>query len=153
MRDNGIDMPDPEFVDTEGDSAGKGGMAFRVGGPEGGPDKDEYSAADAACRHHLANVLSDRAAVGLSPEDEEKLLAFTRCMREHGIDLPDPGQGGVIIDEGSGSGPNIDPNDPDFQAAQEACGDLLPGKMQVNGSGPGGGPVEGGPSVKTEQDQ
>jgi hypothetical protein len=141
MRDHDIDMPDPEMVESD-EGGGKTGTAFRVGvgGPEGGVDKEKFRAADTACRHFIANVVNEGGRGGLSPEDEEKLLAFTRCMREHGIDLPDPGTGGVIIDEEQGgSGPKIDPNDPDFEAAQEACGSLLPGKMQVSG-GSGTGP-------------
>jgi hypothetical protein len=135
-------MPDPEIVQSD-EGGGKTGMAFRVGvGGAGGdnPDKEKFRAADTACRPLLANVVNDRINGGLSPEDEEKLLAFTKCMREHGIDLPDPGTNGVIVDEGEGgTGPKFDPNDPDFQAAQEACGSLMPGKIQVSG-GAGTGP-------------
>ena len=86
----------------------------------------------------------------MSPEDEEKLLAFTRCMREHGIDMPDPQSNGMVFNEEEGSGPDFDPNSDEFQEAQEACGDLLPGKIQVNGSGPGGGGA--GPQTTTDGD-
>jgi hypothetical protein len=88
MRDNGIDMPDPEIVDDVG--GGNVGMAFKVGGDAGSVDKEEFRAADGACKHYLANVISDTTTGGISPEDEDKLLAFTHCMREHGIDMPDP---------------------------------------------------------------
>jgi hypothetical protein len=51
------------------------------------------------------------------------MLAFSRCMRAHGItNFPDPtfggGGGQLRIDKPSG----IDPNSPAFQAAQKACG-------------------------------
>jgi hypothetical protein len=88
----------------------------------------------------------------MSPEDEEKLLQFARCMREHGIDMPDPQPGGGMIfneEEGDG-GPKIDPDDEDFQAAQEACGELLPGKIKGAGPRVDGGPAGGGTVVPVE---
>jgi hypothetical protein len=152
MRDNGIDMPDPEIVDDVG--GGNVGMAFKVGGDAGSVDKEEFRAADGACKHYLANVISDTTTGGISPEDEDKLLAFTHCIREHGIDMPDPQTSGVIVDEEQGTGPKLDPNDPDFEAAQEACAGLLPGKIE-GGAAPGavmrpngGGGVEPAKPIK-----
>ena len=52
------------------------------------------------------------------------MLAFSACMREHGVDYPDPdvSGGGISIEIG---GPDaaggIDPSSEKFQAAQEAC--------------------------------
>jgi hypothetical protein len=51
-------------------------------------------------------------------------------MRSHGItDFPDPqstnGRVGFSIKAGPGS--DLDPNDPQFQAAQKACQKFLPG--------------------------
>jgi hypothetical protein len=151
MRDHGIDMPDPEMVPVEGE--GPGGVAFKVGVDGGATlDKEDFRAADTACHHFLANVVGDKAGGGLSPEDEDRLLQFARCMREHGIDMPDPQTGGgMIIDEEQGDGSRIDPNSAEFQAAQEACGSLLPGKIQGGGpgggTGPGSGTVKGGVAV------
>ena len=130
MRENGVDMPDPEIVEDDGGGETKG-FGIQVGGPAGSVDKEKFRAADTECRKHLANVVGAGKGPNLSPEDEEKLLQFARCMREHGIDMPDPQNGGMIINEDEGNGPKIDPNDPDFQAAQEACEALLPG----NGAG------------------
>lgn len=156
MRDEGIDMPDPEIIE---DSSGEGatGGALRVEIDGAGPDKEDFRAADATCKKHLANVVDGPVSRGLSPEDEEKLLAFARCMREHGIDMPDPQNGGMIINEEGDDGPNIDPNDPEFQAAQEACGDLMPGKVEINGGPSTGGTgvdggVDGGGGVVTAPD-
>lgn len=60
-----------------------------------------------------------------------KLLAYTNCMRSHGIaDFPDPtpwpnGQGGSFsISAGPGS--DLGPNNPRYQAANRACQALLP---------------------------
>ncbi|HUB69132.1 MAG TPA: hypothetical protein VL984_01800 [Acidimicrobiales bacterium] len=60
-----------------------------------------------------------------------KLLAYSRCMRSHGIaDFPDPqigpnGQGGGFQIKG-GPGSDLDPNSPQFEAANRACQALLP---------------------------
>jgi hypothetical protein len=61
------------------------------------------------------------------------MLAFAECMREHGIDFPDPQFDGGAVMVG---GPGIDPEDPEFQAAQEACGELLPGRPGSAADGP-----------------
>ena len=63
-------------------------------------------------------------------DPEEAMLAFTECMRENGVDVPDPefsedGEGGPRIQMGPGG--DFDPNDPDFQAAQEKCRSHLEG--------------------------
>ena len=46
-------------------------------------------------------------------------LKFSKCMRDHGVDFPDPqrvGSGGIKI-----TGRNINPNDPKTKSAQSAC--------------------------------
>ena len=53
------------------------------------------------------------------------LLAFSACMRSHGItNFPDPGGagGGLNLD-----GTGINPFSPSFKAAQSTCRKLLPG--------------------------
>ena len=80
----------------------------------------------------LGNRASKLAAVGIS---------FSACMRSHGVpNFPDPttSGGGSSISIKSGSG--INPASPSFQAAQTACGKLVPG----------GGPGSGKPSAATE---
>jgi hypothetical protein len=113
MREHGVDMPDPTF------SPG-GGIKQEVRGEPG--DKLRMLDAERACRKYLEAVRPPK----LSKEDEqrfrEQALRFARCMREHGIDMPDPtfGDGGRLkmrIDGASGAGPGS----PRFDAAQEAC--------------------------------
>jgi hypothetical protein len=123
MRENGVDMPDPKF-----DEGGDGSIGFSVGGGTR-PDKAEYEKADKACRQHLEKAISNMKPPELTPEEEEQLLQFARCMREHGVDMPDPGAGGMIFGgPAAASGDKPDVDDKDFQAAQEACADLLPGR-------------------------
>ena len=65
-----------------------------------------------------------------------QFLAFSQCMRSHGVtNFPDPSSGGGI-NIGSSSG--INPAAPSFRAAQSACFHLLPG----------GGPTRGKPSAQ-----
>jgi hypothetical protein len=53
-------------------------------------------------------------------------LAFSQCMRAHGIkDFPDPGSNGAINLNGS-PGSDLNQNNPRYQAADQACKSLLP---------------------------
>ena len=76
----------------------------------------------------------------MDPEMADKLLDFSKCMRDHGIEFPDPQfeGGGVRVQMGD----DIDPTSQAFQDAQAACGDLLPG------GGPG--TVSSGPATEAK---
>jgi hypothetical protein len=117
MRENGIDMPDPQF---EG-----GRVTQRMGGPNVDPEK--LRKAEQACAKYREAIKPPE----MSDEDKEKFrkaaLEHARCMREQGIDMPDPQfdeNGGAQIRMRRGSG--IDPNSAKFREAQEACRDKLP---------------------------
>ncbi|HEX4009319.1 MAG TPA: hypothetical protein VHX62_04900 [Solirubrobacteraceae bacterium] len=72
------------------------------------------------------------AAGAVSPQRSSQAVAFSKCMRAHGVtNFPDPSAGGGIqISSSSG----INPFSPSFKSAQSACRKLLPG------GGPGAGP-------------
>ena len=59
------------------------------------------------------------------------MMAYTRCMRTHGIsDFPDPtpnpgGPGGSFQFNG-GPGSDLNPHNPSYEAANKACQSLLP---------------------------
>jgi hypothetical protein len=147
MREHGIDMPDPE-------TAPGGGFTQRL--EVGKDDAEKMQAAQQACDHILANAGNFRGE--LDPEQLDKLVDFAQCMREHGVDMPDPttnGKGGIMFrSNGSASGSDgpdkvtsdgIDPESPEFQAAQEACGSIL---------GADGGPkFQGGPATGPDSEQ
>jgi hypothetical protein len=148
MRDQGIDMPDPET------SGGAGGGSVRIGGA--GEDRDKFQAAMEECDHFLEQAGSFRGE--MDPEMLDKMVEFAGCMREHGIDMPDPqADGGIMIqrnDDGNvtnGSGANIDPESEEFQQAQEACQPILGDDFgpRTDSSGPGGD----GPSVQSAPDE
>jgi hypothetical protein len=79
----------------------------------------------AACGSSASHS-SQSAAIA---QNAQRPLAFSQCMRAHGVPkFPDPAGGRIQIGPGTG----INPASPAFQAAQKACGGLGKG-------GPGGG--------------
>ena len=147
MREHGVDMPDPQV-------GGNGEMSFsiRAGGPDG-LDREQLQEAQEACQDLMPTGLGKPGDI--PQEQRDAMLAFAQCMREHGIDMPDPQfeTGGRVMIGGpgeDGEGPKFDPRSDEFQAAEDACGDLL-GEMRP-GSGtnvaPGGG--ESGPSTEVQ---
>jgi len=68
---------------------------------------------------------------GPTAADAAKALAFSRCMRSHGVsNFPDPGGGQLKIQvqrtPNSTSVNGVEVNGPVFQAAMEACRSYLP---------------------------
>lgn len=120
MRSHGL----PNFPDPN--SSG----ALQFGSGDGiNPQSSQFQTAQDACKKYLP----DKGAPP-SPAQQAKMLAqalkFSECMRAHGItDFPDPQSinGGIKIQIGAGSGSNLNPNDPQFQAAQKDCQNLMPG--------------------------
>jgi hypothetical protein len=111
MRQHGVDMPDPKF---EG-----GGARMEVHAGRG-QTPEEIRPAEQACAKYQKQIKPP----AIPKEQQEKLkqqaLANARCMREHGIDMPDPqfGANGEIQQRIRG---NAEPTDPKFQAAMKAC--------------------------------
>ncbi|WP_181771982.1 hypothetical protein [Amycolatopsis pittospori] len=108
MREHGIDMPDPK---TDGDDR----ATISIGGADGQIDEKKMKAADEACRKLLPNGGEIKPP---SPEDLDKMRKEAKCMRDHGIDMPDPspdGKGGAIALDAGG-----DPKK--FEEAAKACG-------------------------------
>ena len=110
MREHGIDMPDPE-VDEQGR------IRMRVGSGGGArPDPKKLEAAQQACGSLMGGGDGDRQ---LDPADRDAMVAFARCMREHGIDMPDPTGEGLMLRRDGKDGP--DPESEKFQEAEQAC--------------------------------
>lgn len=114
MRDHGVkNFPDPN---AQGQiwlgSPGQGG-----GGLD--PSSPQFSAAQNACKS---------LAPGGSPEqqktDRTNALKYSKCMRSHGApNFPDPdSSGGIKTDNNA-----VDPNTPQFKAAEKACAEFQPG--------------------------
>jgi hypothetical protein len=146
MREHGINMADPK--------GGKGGTV--VFGKDGAPgDTGKVDAAHKACQHFIDSVVQGKPR-DLDPAEEAKArdgaLRFARCMREHGINMPDPEfqAGGRITQKQFGN-----PNDPKFDQAQTACAKEMPKGKGKGGQGPqfhrapgGGAGSDSGASVQ-----
>jgi hypothetical protein len=126
MREEGIDMPDP---------SADGKRVFKVGG-DSGISPEEFERASKACEKYRKGIRPELTEEE-QQEFKENALAHARCMREHGIDFPDPtfdAEGGARVRLPGGSG-KLNPEDPKFKAAEEACGDLMgkgPSTTDVN---------------------
>jgi hypothetical protein len=153
MREHGIDMPDPEF---KGDANG-GKVNISLGNPNGSKiDKNKMDAAEAACGHFMQNAPFGPGGGQMDQATQDALLAFAKCMREHGINMPDPqftGGGAIQNVEGIGSS---DKDSAKFQEAQQACQDKLPGGGPNASAGPGidigtgGGGTTTGPATNSQ---
>lgn len=143
MRDEGVDLPDPQVVSADAAGGGNGGRiivnseAAAESPAPGGTVIDfageEFQAAEKICRPILDDAFGD---IEIDPEvlaeQREQMLNFAECMREQGIDYPDPifsDDGGVTIGVGSADDRDLpfDPESDEWQAASEACGDFLAG--------------------------
>lgn len=136
LREKGIDIDDPT-VDSEG-NVDFGG--FRGQAQDTDVEPGTVRAAMDECAENLEGVTLGRRGDDFDVTAfQDTLVEFAACMRTNGYDMPDPdvsslgqGPGG-----GGGGGPfgEIDRNDPDFIAAEEACSDILVG---FRGPGSGG---------------
>jgi hypothetical protein len=119
MRDHGLDWPDPEFVDGEWEL------------PRLDEDIDlespDYRSAETECAQ-VRQQAQPEGGDDLSPDDRarlegemDRMLEFAACMRDQGLEFPDP----VMDDDGTISGA-AGPMDGDweaFEAAKAVCED------------------------------
>ena len=133
MREHGIDMPDPKAdgggMVMIGPGAGDGSVSAAPAPPAG------FQEADKACRHHLEGLIADGGGA-LDLKEQDRALKFAKCMRENGVNMPDPdfSNGRVQIAIGEG----FQPESETFKAAQKACGSLFgPGDGRAPSPGVG----------------
>ncbi len=125
---------EPSFPDP--DSSGQ----ITVSGVN--PSSPEYERAQRECAKYAPNKGQPP-----SPAQQAKMLAnalkYSQCMRSHGItDFPDPTSGpngqGVAISIKASPGSNLNPNNPQFQAAQRKCQGIMGGGAMKIGAAPAG---------------
>jgi hypothetical protein len=143
MRDHGVDMPDPQVN-------GDGRAVFTAGASPA--DAAKMDEAQKACQEHLDKVRADMPPPDPAEMEERKqqLLDFAQCMREHGIDMPDPkistDGGGIQVQMG---GPGIDDSSPAWKEANDTCSAQVGMEMPGNATGvSGGGTTGAGIAVK-----
>jgi hypothetical protein len=123
MRQHGIDVSDP------------GANAGGTSGPVAVQPSNETAmrqAMDACKQYAPSGILKTPGA-----SDMDAMRAYAKCMREHGVNMPDPDPAGgaVIQSAGTDSGPNVDPNSQTFKDANTACEHLMPGNMTIHNGG------------------
>ncbi|MDT0308448.1 hypothetical protein RM780_15975 [Streptomyces sp. DSM 44917] len=120
MRDNGVDMPDPDPDNPA------------VVLPQGSADDPDVRAAVEACQDILPNG-GPGSGEPLGDDVMAQLREFTRCMRDNGVDMPDPDSSGALsMPEG------LDYQGAEFQGAIEECQELAAG-LPMRFGPPGGG--------------
>jgi hypothetical protein len=137
MRDHGIDFPDPQRV-------GNGGIKLTMKGGTGA-DTPKLRAAEKDCQKYMQVGGGRAPSAAEQAKVQNAMLDYARCMRAHGVDMPDPkfsGAGGGATfqfggpgKKGGSTGPN--PESPAFKQADRACHDKL---ADLEKGGPGGGP-------------
>ena len=115
LRDQGIDVDDPT-IDANGNLQ-LAPIAFEVetssDDPEAMPDPSEFEALIGSCDEYLEGIVMNAAPVDTT-EMEDSFLAYAACMRDNGVDMPDPDFSSGMIDLGGAL-------DSDFEAADAAC--------------------------------
>ncbi len=133
MRAHGVkDFPDPNA---------NGGVRIQAGPGTGlDPESATFKAADEACKALQPGTTGGNGQ--LPAEVRDAALAYSACMRSHGVPgFPDP--------KFSGNGmslmlpKDVDPNSPQFKAADEACHSLMPGP-RGSATSKGGGSLQQG---------
>jgi hypothetical protein len=112
MRDNGVDMPDPQ-------DDGKGGVVMRAmpaeqAGADGQAGK--FETAHNACKQFLPNGGEFKPP---SPEEQDKQRQQAKCMRDKGHDWPDPNFEG---NGGKGEALTLDLGDEKVKKDMKDCG-------------------------------
>ena len=141
MREHGIDMPDPQRV-------GSGGIKQTMKGNPG--SRAKMDAANKDCQKYMQIGGGRAPSAAEQAKAKDAMLAYAKCMRDNGVDMPDPkfsnSGGGVTFQlggpgnkGGSTGGPN--PDSPTFKAADKVCHSKL---ADLEKGGPGG---DSGPST------
>jgi hypothetical protein len=130
MRDHGVEFPDPQRVGTGG---------IKITGRNINPNDPKTKSAQSACQKYMQIGGGESIDPARRAKLQESALKYARCMREHGVDMPDPklsGKGGLTFQAGPGSGGGssgpgkgkglgVNPESPTFKAADKACNHFL----------------------------
>jgi hypothetical protein len=118
MREHGLEVPDPQ-------RGPNGGITQKMGKDKGeriGEGKMEAAQKD--CEHFMEGGGGPSEDPADQAKRQDAFIAYAKCMRGHGIDMPDPQFEGnkvkmTIGRPGKSNGPN--PESATFKAAEKAC--------------------------------
>ena len=113
MRQHGINLPDPQLTAD--------GIGQQLPSPAE-VNSPKFKAAEQACRQYQ---LGDDQSRPPSAQERQRALAFARCMRQHGINIPDPKITANGIEEQPPTGADRD-DKPRLRAALQACERAVP---------------------------
>ncbi len=133
----------PTLLDSTSTSAAEALTAAGSDGPSDVPASPSAATAPASTDTASTGAAQDGADEALS--DEDRLLEFAACMRENGVEFPDPiveadGTISFGLRPGAGGASQSAENlqrigrDPDLPTARDACGGLLEGLAFGRGS-------------------
>jgi hypothetical protein len=133
MRSHGVsNFPDPDSNGRIRITGGTDSSGQRIGVDMNTP---QAKRAARACQKFQPNGARPTAAQ--KAQMQQAMLKYARCMRSHGVPkFPDPQADGTL-EIGRNSG--VDPNTPQFKAAQLACQKLVQG-----------GPIARAPALPTK---
>jgi hypothetical protein len=112
-RAHGIPVPDPN---SQGQISGSQQLKQQY------ENTPQGQAALKACRSYLQNAATLLTPAN-TPQFRHAALQSARCMRAHGIPVPDPGPDGQINPAAAAS---INQASPQFLQAEQACAHLFP---------------------------
>jgi hypothetical protein len=127
MRANG----EPNFPDPDANGV--------ISGQNLNPTSPQFQNAMRKCRKYTPNG-GKPPSPAQQQQAFERALAFSKCMRAHGVtQFPDPQDlsGGIRISLRANGNSTLDPNSPIFQHAQQACGSLGGPKQAFRASSSG----------------
>ena len=131
MRENGIDVPDPEV-----DENGRVRVTVQARRAAEGVRDDAFEKAQEECGTPFGGDGPPQLSEAEREQMQETMLEFAACMREHGVDMPDPdfsgGGGRMLFRQGAGG---VDPDSTTFQKAQKACQEILEDAFGKGGPG------------------
>lgn len=113
-----------------GHAGGPGAEGEKSGGPP-----PQVERAMNACKKYQPGPKQLNLSPAQKAEQAKKALEFARCMRSHGVNVPDPGPSGVLELN------NVNPQSATFETAQKACQRLsgkFPLAIRSRSGGPGG---------------
>jgi hypothetical protein len=146
MRRHGVpNFPDP---DSNGRILITGGVD--ANGQKTGVDTNSPQARKAARACQKLQPNGGRPTAAQQAREQQAMLKYAQCMRSHGVPkFPDPKAGGALV---IGTKAGVDPNTPQFRAAEEACrkvvsdGPIAPPPAAPPSSGSGSGSGSGSSS-------
>jgi hypothetical protein len=132
MRKHGVpNFPDPDSHGRFKITSGRGRNGQKTGIDVNSP---QFQKAQQACQKLQPN--GGRPSQQEQAKEQQTALKFAQCMRSHGVPkFPDPkfSGGGIQMTIGK----DVNPNSPQFKAAQEACQKLVPNGPLSAGPGEG----------------